>query len=416
MDIFEAVENNDIEEVKKLLDSGVDVNSKDISDYPLIYTACFHGYIEIVKLLLKNPNIDLDFKIPSDSTVYLLPFLIDSIHVSNENDENNTTLQIIKLLLKHPNIDVNISDNYMRTPIIWAIDGNRPNIVKLLLEHPNININTPNHSYNNPLIHAILFNNKDTKIINLLLNHPKIDLNVRDTEYNNPIMTIFKNLDDFKNIDFAFEVLKIILTSPSAKDTLDINAVNSNNQSILHILCYEDRLFHNSSNKEIVNLILNNPNLDMTIRDEQGRTPFLVACTHNFNFLKLLMSHPNTKDKININDTDSRAYNCLITAFYNFNIRVFELLLKNPDLDINYKSTFILSLACSKFIELQKRNNDSELEEIKYLLFLLLRIPKIKKYKLLYYINENREFKQFIQKQKNGSLTHISSILDSIED
>lgn len=407
MDIFEAIENNDVETVKELLDSGINVNTKDRDlGYPPIYTACFEGHVEIVKLLLENSNIDLNFKIPEEPTRYLLSYLIYSIDSINEE---NRYLKILKLLLAHPNIDVNIRDNYYRTPIIWAIDVNKLDIVKLLLDHPNIDINNPNFSYFNPLIRATLSNN-GIEIINLFLNNPKIDLNVRDAEGNNLIMTIFRNLIDFKTIDSAFEVLKTILTSPYVKDRLDINAVNSNKQSILHILFYRE------SNIDVLNLILQHPNIDVNLKDNNEKTPFLLASGENFKVLKLLMTHPNTKDKININDIDADGNNCLLLAFDNFNIRVFELLLKNPDLDINYKSTFILSLACSKFIELQKSNNYSELEEIKYLLFLLLRHPKIKKYKLVYYINEDIEFKQFIQKQKQGNLAHVSSILDSIHD
>ncbi len=64
MNLIDAVENNDIRLVQKLLDSGVDINiiSND-GDTALNY-ASVNGNLEIVRLLLKNradPNIQNDF-------------------------------------------------------------------------------------------------------------------------------------------------------------------------------------------------------------------------------------------------------------------------------------------------------------------------------------------------------------------
>ena len=93
MDIFEAIGNNNINRVKELLESGVDVNSQtEYGDTPL-HVACEKNKIEIVKLLLQNSNID-----------------------------------------------VNVEDEYGNTPLYIACEKNYIEIVKLLLAKSDIEI------------------------------------------------------------------------------------------------------------------------------------------------------------------------------------------------------------------------------------------------------------------------------------
>jgi ankyrin repeat protein len=52
--LLQAIENNDIQKVREILAAGVDVNSiADYDELPL-KTACWHGNIEIVELLIEN--------------------------------------------------------------------------------------------------------------------------------------------------------------------------------------------------------------------------------------------------------------------------------------------------------------------------------------------------------------------------
>jgi ankyrin repeat protein len=62
MNIFEAIERNNIQKVKELLDLGVDVNSKNQYGRTPLYAACDYEYIDIVKLLLAHPDIDVTSK------------------------------------------------------------------------------------------------------------------------------------------------------------------------------------------------------------------------------------------------------------------------------------------------------------------------------------------------------------------
>ena len=52
--LFEAVRDNNISEVEKALSLRADVNSADNDDWTLLICACWRGYTDIVKLLIKH--------------------------------------------------------------------------------------------------------------------------------------------------------------------------------------------------------------------------------------------------------------------------------------------------------------------------------------------------------------------------
>lgn len=117
---------NSLVTIQKLIESGVDINAVNFSNYPLLSLASHHEAYEIVKTLLKygaNPNIQ---------------------------DENGTNalvfacakgnLQIIKLLLDNQ-ANPNIQTKWGNTCLIIAAKKNHIDVVKLLLDYnadPNI--------------------------------------------------------------------------------------------------------------------------------------------------------------------------------------------------------------------------------------------------------------------------------------
>jgi ankyrin repeat protein len=104
---FEAIEQNDINKVNELINQGIDVNIQNNNgDNALIY-ASFNGYKEIVELLLKHPNININ-----------TPEGIHPVNVQNKFGDtaliaasSRLNKEIVELLLKQPNINVEIEDN-----------------------------------------------------------------------------------------------------------------------------------------------------------------------------------------------------------------------------------------------------------------------------------------------------------------
>ncbi len=81
-------------------------------------------------------------------------------------------IDIIKILLKHPDIDINKKNRNTYTPIIRAIYRYHKDIIELLLQHPDIDVNVVDKDWETPLSWAR--KKWSTDIEKLLLAHPKI--------------------------------------------------------------------------------------------------------------------------------------------------------------------------------------------------------------------------------------------------
>ena len=50
-------------------------------------------------------------------------------------------LEVVRILLGHPDIDVNSKDKYEMSGLMWAARIGYASVADLLLEHPNIDVN-----------------------------------------------------------------------------------------------------------------------------------------------------------------------------------------------------------------------------------------------------------------------------------
>ena len=165
MNIFEAINNNDIEKVKELLNSGVDVNLRDINKQTPLHTSCSNNRIKIAKLLLAHPNIDVNIKREGGWSPLYWACISDQI-------------KIVKLLLAHPDIDVNNKDNYGRTPLHYVSHNRRKKIIKLLLQHPDINLSSKNKNGETPF-DLVVNNSVNEEIVKLFLDLSRNKIKIR---------------------------------------------------------------------------------------------------------------------------------------------------------------------------------------------------------------------------------------------
>ena len=98
-----------------------------------------YDYYILVDTLLKSQNIDLN-----KLTIYTKKVICDNeksyysaLHIASK--KNN--IEIVRLLLSNPSINVNIRKNNNKTPLFIAIANNNIEVVQLLLSNPNIDIN-----------------------------------------------------------------------------------------------------------------------------------------------------------------------------------------------------------------------------------------------------------------------------------
>jgi ankyrin repeat protein len=161
----EAVVGNNTTTVRAFLDKpNINVNTPDGYEFSPLCSAsnCGDSHIEVVKLLLAHPQIDVN-RIGKDSE--------NSLYLAAQNGYAD----IVKLLLKHPNIDVNIANRYGYSPLYIASENNHAKIVKLLLNFPKIDPNKSDVQRLSPLHIACLKGHID--IVKLLLKHPNIEVN-----------------------------------------------------------------------------------------------------------------------------------------------------------------------------------------------------------------------------------------------
>ena len=150
-EFLQAVNDNDIEGVKKALNSGANVNATGEDNWiPLVY-AYANGYIELVKILLiKGANVN----VKNNSGYTALIAASDAGHIEivktlllkgadvNMKDKNNNTalmsasfkghIEIVKmLLLRNAELNVRFKNSY--TALMLACSKGYIEIVKLLL-------------------------------------------------------------------------------------------------------------------------------------------------------------------------------------------------------------------------------------------------------------------------------------------
>src|SRR4030095_3210972 len=116
--IFEAVKNNDIKEVKSLLDQKADPNSIDEDGDHLLMYAALYSSIECMQLLIeKGSNVNAKNDLDESALMW-------SIH----------DLAKIKLLIQH-GADINAKAKTGNTPLLIASVGHgKYDAVKLLID------------------------------------------------------------------------------------------------------------------------------------------------------------------------------------------------------------------------------------------------------------------------------------------
>jgi ankyrin repeat protein len=235
MNIFQAIKDNNIEEVINYIESGKDINVENGARLTPLYKACETNNYDIAKLLLQHPNINVNAKnTVKQSILYISGLyentLILALLLSHPEIQVNTyyqgssllhllcqnfRLSEIELLLSHPNIDVNCRNTKGNTPLhivcsqsfnsVPIYNSKNVSIAQLLLSHPKINVNLLNYQIESALYVACVYNN--IKLIELLSNHPNIKVKldffihkfIKNPEIHNLLKNVYNKYLDIKN-------------------------------------------------------------------------------------------------------------------------------------------------------------------------------------------------------------------------
>ncbi len=181
-----AIQRNNVDMVKLLLDAGADVKSIDDHSQTPLYWAVQRNNVDIVKLLLAA-GADVKSKDEDDQRLLWRALLINNVDIVkllldrganiDSKDKNNKTpllwaarngnIDVVKLLLD-AGADVNSKDVHNRTPLWWAAWNDKMDIAKLLL-YAGADVNSKDVHNRTPLHFAVQGNKMD--MVKLLLNH-----------------------------------------------------------------------------------------------------------------------------------------------------------------------------------------------------------------------------------------------------
>jgi ankyrin repeat protein len=155
----------------------------------------------------------------------------------------------------------------------------------------------------------------------------------------------------------------MISTSYCIDLLIDINALNDNNDNILHFLCKDQKTFGNISsnnlknNYNIIKLLLSRLDLNINMQDKDNNTVLHILCNYkplnstfskidntekniSYNIVKLLLN----RSDININILNNNNDYPIDIAYKNNNYEIFNILLKK-NIDISIKNKY-LYLTC----------------------------------------------------------------------
>ena len=201
--LIEAIKKGDLEQVKKLVSSGVDVNDDEVLS-PLGLAAA-RGHLEIVKFLLDSgAEVDKTFKRGE--------LVVTALALAAQHSRTEIATEIVKLLIER-GADVNYNVIFVPDPkSIWRNRGTFPyesvltmalqhrneqaELVKALLDagaNPNVRFKSLEHTLTTPLILACQHGN--VEIVEALLDKGA-DLTVTDEMRRPPIWYALHNTDE----------------------------------------------------------------------------------------------------------------------------------------------------------------------------------------------------------------------------
>ena len=224
-----------------------------------LHYSCSSSYVECVRLFLKDKRcteIIVNHNVPNRHVYPSAPLLCGAY-------EGN--MEIVKMLLEFPGIDLNVIwEDHGYTPLLTALFCGHNEVAKLLLANKNTDIAVTDKENKSALMIACI-HEKSVESFKLLLSHencPNDFINHKDK--NN--YSALSHAANYANE----EMVKELLLEPG----IDVNVVNNYGNSLLY--CAMERNW-----VEVVKLLLANNNLKLEILSEKAGNPLFAAVEEN---------------------------------------------------------------------------------------------------------------------------------------
>lgn len=218
-ELIEAVKDNDVEKVRKLLENGVDVNCQNESNETAIFLATYWGIED-----------------------FYYPYVAVNYSHSRKNAKNGSAVEIVKLLIEYK-ADINLADDWNRRPIHIAcqvkdhtktLPDSHITILKLLLDNTT-DVNSKDKFGETPL-HYALRGGGDITIAKLLL-EAGADVNIINNNSNTALHELAKQY--FYTESSGFKYVKFDIFKYFVENGVDLTIQNKNGYTVLHLLLYK---------------------------------------------------------------------------------------------------------------------------------------------------------------------------------
>jgi ankyrin repeat protein len=224
---------DDYEEVDEFIED----DSELYQETTALIEAIRNGHKEIVQLLLKHTDIDVNQN-PSMTTALIVASGIGQ-------------KEVVKLLLEHKDIDVN-KNTWETTALIEASEFGHKEVVKLLLEHKDIDVNKQARRGRTAL--WVASEKGHQEIVQLVLGHKGMNVN-QPNEYGETALMVASNKGHKEYVQFLLGHKDIKVNQKSKKER---------RTALIGASIY--------GQKEIVQLLLELQDIDVNQKDEDGHT------------------------------------------------------------------------------------------------------------------------------------------------
>ncbi|XP_057328012.1 putative ankyrin repeat protein RF_0381 [Microplitis mediator] len=272
--LISAVKEKNLELIKKILDSDVDVNETGADHKTALHVAVDVEYSPAVECLLEHgANITAGNFAVGDNPA----FWNTSLHAAVEKNH----LDIVQLFLTKE-INATALKKHHQAALTRAVELKNDKAINFLSENSNSNV------YNNS-INKILKSFSMQELSELGYSEDALimwfskstEINKLNKFKKTPLYLAVRN----ENID----MIKLLISSGA-----DVNASNFDNETVLHAAVH-------SNNEEIVKLILDDELCDVNIKMDSGLTPLHIAVSkNNLKIVELLIKN-NAKIDVRVN-------------------------------------------------------------------------------------------------------------------
>ncbi|XP_071085792.1 ankyrin repeat domain-containing protein 50-like [Haliotis cracherodii] len=342
--------------VNLLVDKGADLSPVDDKGENILHVACLGGYMDVVKYLLLQDNMDINSRGCYGRTPIMKTAekghreafdILDSKggNLSSVDDKGNNILHVacigghvemVKHVLSLGIVGINSRGQYGRTPAMMAACCRHKGVVEFL-KTKGADLSVVDDDSNNILHVACIGGHPE--LVKFVVSLNTLDVNSKGQHQQTPVRMV-----DFGKHRTAFD----LLVSKGA----DLSQVDDKGENILHVACLEGHL-------DLVKDIVTNHRVDINSRGRYGRTPVMKAAEKGHKeVLDLLKSSGG-----DVTLKDDNGNNILHVACIGGHVEMVKFVLSQGLVDINsrgqYGRTPAMMAAGSRHIEVIQALKDT---------------------------------------------------------